>query len=157
MYFIIYNRCLSLRDKNNNQFNEKTKKIEDNKYLHSLNVLSFLKVIKSVQSYKIKINFLVLMFLLLYSSKQIDDNTYCYFYSILKDMNYYESEHTYNLYSLLTVLILTDNNIIRNISFIKRIFQHSIHSKESWTHVFSIMMIRYLILKKTRIYQIFIS
>ncbi|SOV19566.1 large ribosomal subunit nuclear export factor, putative [Plasmodium gaboni] len=148
MYFIIYNRCLSLKDKNNNPFNEKTKKIEENKCLHSLNVLSFLKVIKSVESYKIKINFLVLMFLLLYSSKQIDDNTYCYFFSILKDMNYYESEHTYNLYSLLTVLILTDNNIIRNISFIKRIFQHSIHSKELWTHVFSIMMIRYLILKK---------
>ncbi|CRH01348.1 large ribosomal subunit nuclear export factor, putative [Plasmodium relictum] len=145
IYFIIYNKCLLLKNQNNGYINKST----ENKYLHSLNFLSFLKVINSVDSYKIKINFLIIMFLLLYSSNQIDDNTYCYFYSILKNLNYYESEYTYNFFGLLTVLILTDNNFMRNVSFIKRIFQHSIHSKESYAQLFSLMMLRYLVLKKS--------
>ncbi|CRG94773.1 large ribosomal subunit nuclear export factor, putative [Plasmodium gallinaceum] len=145
IYFIIYNKCLLLKNQNNTYINRSSEK----KYLHSLNFLSFLKVINSVDSYKIKINFLIIMFLLLYSSNQIDDNIYCYFYSILKNINYYESEYTYNFYGLLTVIILTDNNLIRNVSFIKRIFQYSIHSNESCAHLFSLMMIRYLILKKS--------
>ncbi|GAW82509.1 hypothetical protein, conserved [Plasmodium gonderi] len=147
IYFIIYNRCILLKNKNGKETGSDDRPSED-KYLHSLNFLSLLKIIKSVESYKIKINFLTIMFLLLYSSNQIDDNIYCYFYSILKNMNYYENEHTYNFYGLLTVLILTDRNLIRNVSFIKRIFQRSIHSKESCTHLFSLMMIRYLVFKK---------
>ncbi|EUD69343.1 hypothetical protein C922_00206 [Plasmodium inui San Antonio 1] len=146
IYFIIYNRCILLKSQNSTGGG--SEKPAEEKYLHSLNILSLLKIIKSVESYKIKINFLIIMFLLLYSSNQIDDNIYCYFYSILRNMNYYESDHTYNFYGLLTVLILTDRNLIRNVSFIKRIFQHSIHSKESWTLLFSLMMIRYLVLKK---------
>ncbi|VUZ97771.1 large ribosomal subunit nuclear export factor, putative [Plasmodium vivax] len=146
IYFIIYNRCILL--KNQSSSGGGSEKAAEEKYLHSLNILSLLKIIKSVESYKIKINFLTIMFLLLYSSNQIDDNIYCYFYSILRNSNYYESDHTYNFYGLLTVLILTDRNLIRNVSFIKRIFQHSIHSKEPWTQLFSLMMIRYLVLKK---------
>ncbi|CAA9989569.1 large ribosomal subunit nuclear export factor, putative [Plasmodium knowlesi strain H] len=157
IYFIIYNRCILLKNQNNSERRGAGKieegggtveKAPEEKYLHSLNILSLLKIIRSVKSYKIKINFLIIMFLLLYSSNQIDDNIYCYFYSILKNINYYESDHTYNFYGLLTALILTDKNLIRNVSFIKRIFQYSIHAKESWTHLFSLMMIRYLVLKK---------
>ncbi|ANQ09694.1 Uncharacterized protein PCOAH_00045380 [Plasmodium coatneyi] len=148
IYFIIYNRCIMLKSQNNTGGGGRNDKAPEEKYLHSLNILSLLKIIKSVNSYKIKINFLIIMFLLLYSSNQIDDNIYCYFYSILKNINYYESDHTYNFYGLLTALILTDRNLIRNVSFIKRIFQYSIHAKESWTHLFSLLMIRYLVLKK---------
>ncbi|KJP88436.1 hypothetical protein AK88_01888 [Plasmodium fragile] len=151
IYFIIYNRCIMLKNQNSTGGRGGTggnEKPAEDKYLHSLNILSLLKIIKSVESYKIKINFLIIMFLLLYSSNQIDDNIYCYFYSILRNINYYESDHTYNFYGLITALILTDRNLIRNVSFIKRIFQHSIHAKESWTHLFSLMMIRYLVLKK---------
>ncbi|KAI4836708.1 large ribosomal subunit nuclear export factor [Plasmodium brasilianum] len=151
IYFIIYNKCIMLKSRNNSSFSSRGRSLNEsaeNQYLNSLNFLSLLKIIKNVESYKIKINFLVIMFLLLYSSQQIDDNVYCFYYSILRNLNYYESEHTYSFYSLLTVLILTDNNLMRNVSFIKRIFQHSIHSKESSAHLFSLIMIRYIIFKK---------
>ncbi|CDU19872.1 large ribosomal subunit nuclear export factor, putative [Plasmodium yoelii] len=145
IYFIIYNKSAPIKNEGNDIEENQS---QDKKYLNSLNFISILKIIKSVDSYKIKINFLIVMFLLLYCSQQLDDNVYCFFYSILKDINYYECYHTYNFYSLMTVLILTDPNLIRNLSFIKRIFQFSIHSKETWTYVYSLNMIKYLVLKK---------
>ncbi|VTZ70197.1 large ribosomal subunit nuclear export factor, putative [Plasmodium chabaudi chabaudi] len=145
IYFIICNKSAPTKNEENDIEENKS---QDKKYLNSLNFISILKVIKSVDSYKIKINFLIVMFLLLYCSQQLDDNAYCFFYSILKDINYYECYHTYNFYSLMTVLILTDPNLIRNLSFIKRIFQFSIHSKETWTYIYSLNMIKYLVFKK---------
>lgn len=132
-------------DKNKNTNKEQK---EEQGQLKILNCNSLQNIIKHIESYSVKIHLLNILFIVAFETNQLNDDMYCYFYTTLTILHYYENENSPNFYAMLTVLILTDTNLTRNIAFIKRIFQYSMHSKESWVQLISQMMMKYIFLKK---------